>query len=83
MVSSVFGIHLAKLRSVKIVQKSVKSQGIIQLLMGSNPAVATVISSRFKITCYFQRYHVFACKLTWFFIGFYIMIDDNKYCSVM
>ena len=30
-------IHLANLRSVKIVQKSVKSQGIIQLLMSGNP----------------------------------------------
>ena len=33
-----FIIHLANLRSVKIVQKSVKSQGIIQLMISSNPA---------------------------------------------
>ena len=39
MVFSVFIIHLANLRSVKIVQKSVKSQGIFQLLMSGNPAV--------------------------------------------
>ena len=30
--------HLANLRSVKIVQKSGKSQGIFQLLMSGNPA---------------------------------------------
>ena len=32
-----FIIHPAKLRSVKIVQKSVKSQEIFQLLMSGNP----------------------------------------------
>ena len=32
-----FVIHLAHLRSVKIVQKSVKSQGIFQFLMSGNP----------------------------------------------
>ena len=36
---SVFFItHLADLKSVKIVQKSVKSQGIFQLLISGNPA---------------------------------------------
>ena len=34
---SFFVIRPANLRSVKIVQKSVKSQGIFQLLMGGNP----------------------------------------------
>ena len=37
MVFSVFIIHLANLRSVKLVQKSGKSQGIFQLLMSGNP----------------------------------------------
>ena len=37
-------------------------------------AIATVIFSRVKITCYFHmgRY-VFAGKLTWYFIGVYII----------
>ena len=39
-----FIIHLGNLRSVKIVQKSVKSQGIFQLLMRSNPAISGVLS---------------------------------------
>ena len=46
MVSGVFIIHLANLRSVKIVQKSVKSQGIFQLLMGGNPVL--VIDEKFS-----------------------------------
>ena len=36
--------------------------------------IATVIFSLVKITCYFHmllRYHVFAPKLTWYFIGVY------------
>ena len=39
-------------------------------------AIATVIFSHVKITCYFHmwRYHVFARKLTWYFIGIYIII---------
>ena len=38
-------------------------------------AIATVIFSHVKITCYFHmwRYHVFARKLTWYFIGVYII----------
>ena len=38
-------------------------------------AIATVIFSHLKITCYFHvwRYHVFARKLTLFFIGVYII----------
>ena len=32
-----FIIHLANLKSVTIVQKSVKSQGIFQLMMSGNP----------------------------------------------
>ena len=38
-------------------------------------AIATVIFSHVKITCYFHmwRYHVFAQKLTWYFIGIYII----------
>ena len=38
-------------------------------------AIATVIFSHVKITCYFHmwRYHVFARKLTWYFIGIYII----------
>ena len=37
--------------------------------------IATVIFSRVRITCYFHvwRYHVFARKLTWYFIGVYII----------
>ena len=37
-------------------------------------AIAKVIFSHVKITCYFHiwRYQVFARKLTWYFIGFYI-----------
>ena len=36
-------------------------------------AIATVIFSRVKITCYFHiwRYHVLVRKLTWYFIGVY------------
>ena len=38
-------------------------------------AIATVIFSHVKITCYFHvwRYHVFARKLIWYFIGVYII----------
>ena len=38
-------------------------------------AIATVIFSHVKITCYFHvwRYHVFARKLTWYFIGVYLI----------
>ena len=37
--------------------------------------IATVIFSCVKITCYFHvwRYHVFMWKLTWYFIGVYII----------
>ena len=40
-------------------------------------AIATVIFSHVKITCYFHmwRYRVFARKLTWYFIGVYIIKD--------
>ena len=40
-------------------------------------AIATVIFSHVKITCYFHvwRYQVFVAKLTWYFIGVYIMIE--------
>ena len=36
---------------------------------------ATVIFSRVKITCYFRmwKYQIFAGKLTWYFIGVYII----------
>ena len=39
-------------------------------------AIATVIFSHVKVTCYFHmwRYQVFARKLTWYFIGVYIII---------
>ena len=39
-------------------------------------AIATVIFSHVKITCYFHmwRYQVFARKLSWYFIGVYIII---------
>ena len=38
-------------------------------------AIATVIFSRVKITCYFHvwRYHAFARKLIWYFIGAYVI----------
>ena len=38
-------------------------------------AIATVIFSHVKITCYFHvwRYHFFGRKLTWYFIGVYII----------
>ena len=38
-------------------------------------AIGTVIFSHVKITCYFHvwRYQVFARKLTWYFIGVYII----------
>ena len=41
-------------------------------------AIATVIFSHVKITCYFHmwRYHVFVRKLTWYFIGIYIIKRD-------
>jgi len=41
-------------------------------------AIATVTLSHVKITCYFHvwRYHVFAQKLTWYFIGVYMIIGD-------
>ena len=42
-----FIIHLANLRSVKIVQKSVKSQGIFQLLMSGNPAILDHVQLHF------------------------------------
>ena len=43
-------------------------------------AIATVIFSHVKITCYFHvwRYHVFARKLTWYFIGVYIINSSNR-----
>ena len=39
-------------------------------------AIATVIFSHVKITCYFHmwRYQVFVRKLTWYFTGVYIII---------
>ena len=41
-------------------------------------AIATVIFSHVKITCYFHvwRYHVFVRKLIWYFIGVYIINND-------
>ena len=38
--------------------------------------IATLIFSRVKMTCYLHlwRYHVFARKLTWYFLGVYITI---------
>ena len=38
-------------------------------------AIATVIFSHVEITCYFHvwRYHVFTGKLTWYFIGVYMI----------
>ena len=44
-------------------------------------AIATVIFSHVKITCYFHvwRYHVFARKLTWYFIGVYIINYNSDY----
>ena len=44
-------------------------------------AIATVIFSHVKITCYFHvwRYHVFAQKLTWYFIGVYIINYNSDY----
>ena len=44
-------------------------------------AIATVIFSDVKITCYFHvwRYHVFAQKLTWYFIGVYIINYNSDY----
>ena len=48
--------------------------------------IATVIFSRVKITCYLHvwRYHVFARKFTWYFIGVYIIENHNRWvsCSV-
>ena len=46
--------------------------------------IATVIFSGVKITCYFQvwRYHVFA-KLTWYFIGVYIINNFNKFRNLV
>ena len=45
-------------------------------------AIGTVIFSHVKITCYFHvwRYHVFARKLTWYFIGVHII---NIYISIL
>ena len=42
-------------------------------------AIATVIFSHLKITCYLHmwRYHIFVQKLTWYFIGVYII----KWCT--
>ena len=44
-------------------------------------AIATVIFSDVKITCYFHvwRYHVFTQKLTWYFIGVYIINYNSDY----
>ena len=44
-------------------------------------AIATVIFSHVKITCYFHkwRYQVFVQKLSWYFIGVYI-IKDFRIC---
>ena len=44
-------------------------------------AIAKVIFSHVKITCYFHmwRYQVFARKLTWYFIGVYIIIIIVNY----
>ena len=53
-----FIIHLANLRSVKIVQKSVKSQGIFQLLMSGNPDLTLNIVSVFLYLHY--KYMLFA-----------------------
>ena len=46
-------------------------------------ALATVIFSHVKITCYFHigRYQVFVQKLTWYFIGVYI-IKMGSLCSM-
>ena len=41
--SGFFIIHLADLRSVKSVQKSLKSQGIFQLLKSGNPSYEEVL----------------------------------------
>ena len=53
-------------------------------------AIAKVIFSDVKITCYFHiwRYQVFARKLTWYFIGVYIITIkffnvSTKSCSKM
>ena len=45
--------------------------------------IATVTFSHVKITCYFHkgRYQVFARKLTWYFIGVYIIIMGSL-CSM-
>ena len=42
-------------------------------------AIATLIFSCMKITCYFHmwRYRVFAWKLTWYFTGVYIINNHN------
>ena len=44
--------------------------------------ITTVISPRVKMTCYFHvwRYEVFARKLTWYFIGDYI-IKSNMFLN--
>ena len=46
-------------------------------------AIAMVIFSHVKITCYFHmwRYQVFAQKLTWYFIGVYIIIFCKKHIN--
>ena len=46
-----------------------------------NVAVATVIFWHVKIRCYFHmwRYQVFARKLTWYFIGVYIINCINSF----
>ena len=43
-------------------------------------AIAKVIFLHVKITCYFLmwRYQVFARKLTWYFIGVYIIKENDK-----
>ena len=47
-------------------------------------AIATVIFSHVKITCYFHvwRYRVFAPKLTWYFIGVYIINWYMIWCAL-
>ena len=47
-------------------------------------AIAKVIFSHVKITCHFnmRRYQVFALKLTWYFIGVYIIVQNNYFFSL-
>ena len=48
-------------------------------------AIATVIFSHVKITCYFHtwRYQVFARKLTWYFIGKYFFCSKTNRRSLL